>query len=90
MKDGYVYFYNKIVNSALPANAVAVYKVLLQYADRKTWSCFPSISTISKDTKLSDRTVRRQLNVLVKEGFVIKIARKRENKGYTSNLYFLN
>ncbi|MEG0177045.1 MAG: helix-turn-helix domain-containing protein [Anaerorhabdus sp.] len=90
MKNGYMFFYNKIVSSSLSANAVAVYKSLLNYANRTTWSCFPSVNRIASDTKLSDRTVRRQLNLLAKEGYIIKIKRNRENKGCTSNMYFLN
>lgn len=85
-----MFFYKKIVSSSLPANAIAVYKTLLQYADRTTWSCYPSVKTIANDTKLSERTVRRQLNLLVKSGYILKITRNRENKGCTSNLYFLN
>ncbi|WP_233512097.1 helix-turn-helix domain-containing protein [Absiella sp. AM54-8XD] len=65
-----MYFYRKICSSDLPANAVNVYKVLLQYANRTTWCCFPSVRTIAHDSKLSERTVRRQLNVLVSHGYI--------------------
>lgn len=90
MDKDYYYFYKKICSSNLPSSAVAVYKVLLQYANRKTWSCFPSVNTIARDTKLSDRTVRRQIALLEKEGYILRIPRRRENKGHTSNIYFLN
>lgn len=86
----YQHFYEKICTSRLPANAVNVYKVLLQYANRTTWCCFPSVRTIAHDTKLSERTVRRQLNILEAKGYILRIPRKRENQGYTSNMYFLN
>lgn len=85
-----MYFYRKIYSSDLPANAVNVYKVLLQYANRTTWCCFPSVRTIAHDSKLSERTVRRQLNVLVSHGYILRIPRQRENNGFTSNMYFLN
>lgn len=85
-----MHFYRKICASDLPANAVSVYKALLQYANRTTWCCFPSVRTIAKDTKLSERTVRRQLNVLVAHGYILRIPRQRENNGFTSNMYFLN
>lgn len=86
----YQYFYDKIRTSQLPANAVNVYKALLQYANRTTWCCFPSVKTIAYDTKLSVRTVRRQLTILEARGYILRIPRKRENQGYTSNMYFLN
>lgn len=90
MNKDYLYFYKKICASNLPSSAVSVYKALLQYANRTTWSCFPSVQTIARDTKLSTRTVRRQLVILVKEEYILRIPRKRENSGYTSNMYFFN
>lgn len=85
-----MYFYKKICSSELPSNAVNVYKAMLQYANRETWSCFPSIKTLVRDTKLSKRTIQRQMNILEKEGYIIRIFRKRKDNGNTSNMYFFN
>ncbi|MEG0660201.1 MAG: helix-turn-helix domain-containing protein [Anaerorhabdus sp.] len=63
---------------------------MLQYANRTTWCCFPSVNTIAHDTKLSTRTVRRQLIILENAGYILRIPRQRENNGHTSNMYFLN
>ena len=90
LNKDYLYFYKKICSSNLPASAVSVYKAILQYANRKTWSCFPSVNTIARDTKLSQRTVRRQIFLLVEKEYLLRIPRRRENNGYTSNMYFFN
>lgn len=48
----------------LPSRAVTVYMYLRSRADREG-KCFPSVRTISRDTKLSMSTVRRALDDLV-------------------------
>lgn len=85
-----MYFHKKINSANVSPSAVLVYKILLEYANRNTWSCFPSINTLAKDSKLSKRTVIRQLKVLETKGLILKIPRKRENNGNTSNMYFFN
>lgn len=90
LNKNYWYFYNKICVARVSSSAKAVYKTLLQYASRETWSCFPSIKRIAKDTSLSERTVQRQLRILEKEKYILRISRKKESNGYTSNIYFLN
>ena len=90
MNRDYLYFHKRICSANVSPSGVLVYKTLLSYANRKTWSCFPSINTIVNDSKLSRRTVIRQLKVLEEEKLIIKIPRKRENNGNTSNIYFFN
>ena len=85
-----MYFYTKVSGTNLSATARTVYRALLRYANRNTWSCFPSIATIAKDTGLSKRTIIRQIALLEKEGLLLKIHRTRENNGNTSNMYFFN
>ena len=46
----------------LPSRAVTVYMYLRSRADREG-KCFPSVRTISRDTKLSMSTVRRALEI---------------------------
>lgn len=85
-----MYFYTKVSGTNLSTTARTVYRALLRYANRNTWSCFPSIATIAKDTGLSKRTIIRQIALLEKEGLLLKIHRTRENNGNTSNMYFFN
>lgn len=85
-----MYFYTKVSSADISPTARTVYRALLRYANRETWSCFPSIQTIAKDTGLNKRTVIRQLAVLEKNNLIIKIHRTRMNNGNTSNMYFFN
>lgn len=90
MNKDYMYFYKKVSSYDIFPTARTVYRALLQYANRKTWSCFPSISTLMKDTGLSKMTIIRNLNILEKNGLIIKIHRTRKDNGKTSNMYFFN
>lgn len=90
LNKDYWYFYTKVSSANISPTVRTVYRALLQYANRKTWSCFPSVNTIAKDTGLSTRTVRRSLKVLEHEELILRINRKRENNGNTSNMYFFN
>lgn len=85
-----MYFYTKVSSANVTPSGRMVYRALLRYANRKTWSCFPSVKTIVNDTGLSERTVRKQIKILVEEELIIKIPRKRENHGNTSDMYFFN
>lgn len=86
-----MYFYQKISSVDVSPTARTVYRALLHYANRTTWSCFPSIQTLVKDTGLSRTTIIRCLNILEKNGCILKIHRTRqENNGQTSNMYFFN
>ena len=55
-------------------------------ADREG-KCFPSVRTISRDTKLSMSTVRRALDDLVNTGYIQKQPRWRANGAKSSNQY---
>ena len=83
MNKDYMYFYTKVSGANISPTARSVYRALLQ-------SCFPSVNTLSRDTGLSSRTIRRSLQVLEKEELILRIHRTRENNGNTSNMYFLN
>lgn len=85
-----MHFYTKVSSADISPTARTVYRALLRYANRDTWSCFPSIATLASDTGLSKRTIIRQLSALEKENLIIKIHRTRENNGNTSNMYFFN
>lgn len=85
-----MYFYNKVSGANVSSSARTVYRALLHYANRETWSCFPSIKTIMNDTGMSRSTIMRCLKELEQEGLILRINRLRENKGKTSNMYFFN
>ena len=72
-----MYFYTKVSSANVTPAGRMVYRALLRYANRKTWSCFPSVKTIVNDTGLSERTVRKQIKILVEEELIIKIPKKK-------------
>ena len=70
----------------LPHRAVAVYVYLYDRAN-KNGECWPSVSTIAKEIKLSQSTVRRGIKDLRSAGLVETTQRYR-TKGGTSTLLF--
>lgn len=85
-----MYFYNKVSGANVSSSSRTVYRALLHYANRETWSCFPSIRTVSQDTGMSRSTVMRCLKELEHEQLILRINRLRNDKGKTSNMYFFN
>ena len=79
---------NSIYASGMKLRAKAVYMYLKSRCD-KEGKCFPSVRTIAKDLDLSVSTVKRALRELESHGYIKKVARIRENRGNTSNMYFL-
>ena len=80
---------NFIYNTDLPHRAVTVYIYLYDRAN-KQGECWPAISTISKDLKLSPSTVRRALKDLKKECLLETEQRYRTKGGKSSLLYKLS
>ena len=80
--------FSKIYADELPSRAVSVYMCLYDHANRDG-NCYPSLSAISKETKLSLRTVQRAVNDLEKSGYIRKEQRFRKNGANSSTLYFL-
>ena len=78
----------EIYSTTLPHRAIAVYMYLRDRADEKG-SCFPAISTIAADLKMSRSTVKRALGDLEKAKYLRHERRYRQSGGNSSNLYFL-
>lgn len=78
----------EIYSTNLPHRAIAVYMYLRDRADEKG-SCFPAISTIAADLKMSRSTVKRALSDLEKAKFLRHERRYRQSGGNLSNLYFV-
>jgi hypothetical protein len=56
--------------------------VLSIYMDKDGSSCFPSIKTISRDARLSERAISANLSLLSDEGWIIKIDRWVSGRGW--------
>ncbi len=80
---------NFIYNTDLPHRAISVYTYLRDRAN-KQGECWPAISTIAKDLKLSPSTVRRAIKDLKKECLIETEQRYRTKGGKSSLLYKLN
>lgn len=72
----------------LPHRAISVYIYLADRAN-KDRVCWPAITTIAKDLKLSESTTRRALNDLRKAGLIETEQRYWKNGGNSSLLFFL-
>ncbi|GAA0782020.1 helix-turn-helix domain-containing protein [Hathewaya limosa] len=86
MKKGEIL--EKVYKSKLPSRAKQVMFYLINRANAEG-TCFPSVKTIASDCGVSERTIQRTMKVLIKEGFLIKEERYRDNGGQSSNLYKL-
>lgn len=78
----------EIYSTNLPHRAIAVYMYLRDRAD-KNGSCFPAISTIASDLKMSKSTVKRALSDLEKAHYIRRERRYRQSGGNSTNLYFV-
>ena len=78
----------EIYSTNLPHRAIVVYMYLRDRAD-KNGSCFPAISTIANELKLSKSTVKRALVDLETAHYIKHERRYRQSGGNSSNLYFL-
>lgn len=81
-------YINSIYCAGLKFRTICVYEYLEKRSDREG-KCFPSINRMAKDLSTSPSTIRRALRDLERNGFIRKEQRFRENKGNTSNMYFL-
>ena len=81
-----------IYQKELPHRAVTVYVYLADRTNRQG-ECWPAISTIARDLKLSPSTVRRalrDLRLFSRAGVIESEQRYRDNGGKSSLLYKLD
>jgi predicted transcriptional regulator len=81
-------YFTQMYHSDLPSRAVMVYMYLKDRAD-VNGQCYPSVSRISRELKISRSTVKRAIADLDKAGFIIREQRYRENGASSSTLYTL-
>jgi predicted transcriptional regulator len=81
-------YFDSVYAADVPSRAVTVFMYLKNRAG-KDRQCFPAISTIAADVKLSKRTVERALVDLEQAGLLKRVHRFRSKGGKSSNLYRL-
>lgn len=75
-----------IRSDRLQGSEKLLYIALLNRANAKG-ECWPSLSTLTKEVGVSNRTIMRKLDDLEKKGLVKKTRRAKEAVGQISNLY---
>ena len=78
-------FLDTFYQQNLPSRAVTVY-LYLRERSNKDGTCFPSIPTVSRDTGLSEATVKRAIGDLIAAGWLQKEPRLRRNGARSSNI----
>lgn len=78
----------EIYSTDLPHRAIAVYMYLRDRAG-KDGLCYPAVSTIAPDLKMSKSTVKRALSDLEKAQYIRHERRYRQSGGNSTNLYFV-
>tara|TARA_R110002167_G_scaffold177167_2_gene376913 strand:+ start:970 stop:1227 length:258 start_codon:yes stop_codon:yes gene_type:complete len=63
-----------ILNPDVSMQAKGLYSVLACYANKQR-SCFPSISTLSNDLNVSERTIKRLINELKTKNLIQRVGR---------------
>ena len=72
-------YYDSVYSEELPHRAISVYMYLKERADKNS-QCYPAMSTIAEELKLSRRTIQRAVADLEKAGF-IKTEQRFRRKG---------
>ena len=81
-------FFGNIYREEVSSRAKIVYMYLKDRSNAEG-ECWPAIKTIARDTSMSVSTVKRALEDLLQCGLLRKERRFRENRGNTSNRYFI-
>ena len=64
VRPGFVIIPREFFTLKLSANEFRIYIVLLTYEDRKTHTCYPSLSTLAKAAGVSRKTVMKCVHLL--------------------------
>ena len=90
-RNSKVAFRKMAYEKGMKPSSFAVLSVMIDMADYKNFTCFPSVKYIANKINISTRTVFRALNELEALGFIKRIARfdTTQNNRQTSNIYTL-
>lgn len=88
--DGWSVLPNWVVRNAPLDNGEKMLFIALLNRANSRGESWPSLAVLSKDTGLSESTVRRRLKKLVGLGMIEKINRKTDDGEYLNNLYKVN
>lgn len=77
---------NMIDHNDMEPKDLLIYTIIKKYMNNETKECFPSLSTISKDSGYSINTIRNSISLLLKEGY-ISIRKEGKKQIYKFNPY---
>ena len=80
-------YYDSVYSEELPHRAISVYMYLKERADKNS-QCYPAMSTIAEELKLSRRTIQRAVADLEKAGFIKTEQRFRRKGGGVKVAYY--
>ena len=70
VRPGFVIIPREFFTLKLSANEFRIYIVLLTYEDRKTHTCYPSLSTLAKAAGVSRKTAMKCVHLLVEKRLI--------------------
>ncbi len=87
----FLILYHDLLDSELLDNPYEklVYIYLKKHCNSEN-TCFPTLQTLAKETKISVSKIKTTIKELEKKGVITKKNRTREDGGKNSNLYILN
>jgi DNA-binding transcriptional ArsR family regulator len=65
----------------VPAQVVATYAALADYANNQTGLCWPRMDTLARTLKRTPRTIQSHLHILKERGLIEFVERRRDRKG---------
>jgi len=92
-KEGYIiipnYFLREYIK-ILGVGPVMFYQYLLTYCHKNKNTAWPSLSTSSKDTGITKKTLTKYYRILIQYGLIKKFSKKKlSSDGYMRNIYQL-
>lgn len=83
-------YFRAIESLPISVQVCATLRKLFRHRNGRTGRCNPSIKTLTKQTHLSEHTVRVHLRKAEKAGWLIVKEHRRKNQSQTSNHYYLS
>ncbi|MBV9454542.1 MAG: helix-turn-helix domain-containing protein, partial [Rubrobacter sp.] len=72
---------HELMQNGVPAQVVATYAALADYANNQTGLCWPRMDTLARTLKRTPRTIQSHLHLLKERGLVEFVERRRDKKG---------
>lgn len=78
-----------ILESDIRSSSKLIIFILCQYFNQKTLECYPSIRTLEKNSRLSDKTIQSSLQELKDKSFISIEKKRAKTSNFNLNFYTL-